>query len=115
MSKPSKSNLTAKELRDRLDYSIVSGKFYWKSFPRVAHKFRGKQAGCVEPTGYRIIKVRRVRYLAHRLAWLYITGKWPKDQIDHINGIRDCNAFHNLRECDAWLNIMTRKYLKWEM
>lgn len=37
-------------------------------------------------------------YLEHRLAWLYVTGTWPSDQIDHVNGIRDDNRIFNLRE-----------------
>lgn len=36
--------------------------------------------------------------MAHRLAWLYVHGRWPIADIDHINGIRDDNRFTNLRE-----------------
>jgi hypothetical protein len=43
------------------------------------------------PTGYREIRVGGERYYEHRLAWLYVHGRWPKEQIDHINHKRDDN------------------------
>jgi hypothetical protein len=37
-------------------------------------------------------------YGAARLAWLYVHGEWPKNQIDHINRLRDDNRLVNLRD-----------------
>ena len=58
----------------------------------------GDIAGCDDGQGYIRITVNNKLYKAHHLAWLYMTGLLPKDQIDHINHIRDDNRFINLRE-----------------
>ena len=50
--------------------------------------------------GYFVIYVLGKQYKAHRLAWLYMTGKWPNNHIDHINRNKIDNRFLNLREAD---------------
>lgn len=40
-------------------------------------------------------------YLVHRLAFLYMTGKHPENEIDHVNGDRSDNRWGNLRECSS--------------
>jgi hypothetical protein len=58
----------------------------------------GDIAGSINGEGYLHIMIAGKRYKAHRLAWLYMTGDWPKDQIDHIDGEKANNRFPNLRE-----------------
>ena len=36
-------------------------------------------------------------YVVHRLIFLYVTGEFPKEDVDHINGDRLDNRFENLR------------------
>ena len=54
--------------------------------------------------GYFWVSIRRVMYLAHRLAFLYMTGKHPKNEVDHINGIRLDNRWKNLRQVASFQN-----------
>lgn len=47
--------------------------------------------------GYALCSINGKSYKRARLAWMYMTGEWPKQQIDHINGIRDDDRWCNLR------------------
>ncbi len=102
--------LTAEYLRSILHYDQETGIFTWKV--RTARRVKaGDVAGCSDGDGYRLIKVQSRLYKAHRLAWLYIHGSWPKDQIDHINRIRTDNRIANLREVSNKQNLQnTGKY-----
>jgi hypothetical protein len=37
-------------------------------------------------------------YLAHRLAWFWVYGRWPSGELDHANRIRNDNRIANLRQ-----------------
>lgn len=88
--------LTAERLRDALDYDPETGAIKWLEDRNGGSK-AGAIAGCILADGYRQIMLGRKRYLAHRLAWLYVTGEWPDGEVDHINGDRDDNRLANLR------------------
>lgn len=48
-------------------------------------------------------------HLAHRLAWLYITGSFPNGEIDHINGNGLDNRFCNLRDVIPNDNMLNKR------
>lgn len=63
----------------------------------------------IQANGYVYATYKGKKYQAHRLIWKYVTGEDP-DIIDHINGDRFDNRWHNLRNVDAALNSRnTRK------
>ena len=90
------SDLTADRLRDALSYDCDSGVFRWK-IKSAKHIKIGAATGCKNNSGYLRIRVDGTLYRAHRLAWLYVHGEWPKHEIDHINGIPSDNRICNLR------------------
>lgn len=90
--------ITQEELKEILYYDSETGLFTRKTSV-ASNKIKiGSIAGCKNNIGYIQIHINYELYLAHRLAWLYKTGNWPKNDIDHINGIRNDNRFCNLRE-----------------
>jgi hypothetical protein len=61
------------------------------------------------PKGYVQILLRTRLYLAHRLAFLWMTGKWPDEEVDHADGNPANNAWHNLRQASRSQNAMNTR------
>jgi hypothetical protein len=101
-----RDSVTVERLRQLLTYDPETGIFTWIVAPR------GHRAGVVagynkRRDGYRTICIDKCHYLAHRLAWFYMTGEWPS-LIDHINGIPDDNRWQNLRLATSSQNCANR-------
>ena len=99
--------LTAEQLRDLLHYDPETGQFTWKD--SVKGRMAGQRAGCLFDRGYRRVRVNYRFYAEHRLVWLYVTGEWPRHQIDHINGQRDDNRIANLRDVCRSTNAQNQR------
>ncbi len=99
-----KTLITQKELKQLLSYDKKTGLFTWISNNPMRASVLGTIAGSVGSKGYVNIEINNRTYKAHRLAWLYVTGSHPTDQIDHKNQKTNDNSFDNLREADNGIN-----------
>lgn len=59
--------------------------------------------------GYLNAWIENSSYLVHRLTFLYMTGVFPKDEVDHINGNRTDNRWKNLRQVTRQENTKNTK------
>ena len=95
---------------DRLTYDPYTGVFRW------VHPGSGRRAdgvaGAKLSIGYVHICFEKKFYYAHRLAVLFMTGRMPLDQVDHINGVKDDNRWSNLRECAQFENAQNKPVVK---
>lgn len=93
--------LTAQRLRELHAYNPDTG-----VFTRLQSRggyLAGAESGTTNTIGYRVIRIDKVDYYAHRLAFLFMTGEIPAI-VDHINGNRSDNRFINLRPSSKKLN-----------
>lgn len=103
--------LTKDRLKELLNYNPDTGIFTRLTAPTNKVKI-GDVSGSINKKGYIEIKVDYKKYLAHRLAHLYMTGNFPKNQIDHIDGIKNNNAWTNLRDVTPAENSQNRRTAK---
>jgi hypothetical protein len=124
------AELTFAEISKLLKYEPETGKLFW--LPRPASMFPGSPHGSPEAVakmwnkrfagkeamtasmgnGYRVGNLLKRSYLAHRVAWFLVTGSWPENHIDHINGNPSDNRIENLRDvarCENMRNTRIHK------
>ena len=88
--------ITHSRLLEVLHYDPDSGEFTYR-VKRGSRVPVGGRAG-TESGEHRYIwiGIDYQRYSAHRLAWFYMTGSWPAEEVDH----RDCDPYNN-----RWANL----------
>lgn len=105
--------LTQNELKKLLKYDKDTGIFTRISAHPKQPYLIGKKAGCekVNKDGKRYIHIiiKNQSYYAHRLAFLYVKGEFPKNEVDHINGSGIDNSWKNLRDVTPLRNAKNRR------
>jgi hypothetical protein len=96
--------LTQSRLKELLHYCAETGVFTWIAKPN-RNIVIGSIAGAIHSHGYIHVNVDGKRYYAHRLAWFYVNGCWPKFEIDHINLDKKDNRIVNLRDITHGENL----------
>lgn len=108
--------------RELLDYSPAAGTLVWRrrarrwfktdrDHSRWNNRFAGRPAGSLrKKVRCRVLVVALFdrQYIAHRIIWLWMTGRWPTCQIDHENRKSADNRWCNLREATAQINGRNR-------
>ncbi len=98
--------LTAEQLKALIHYDPTTG-----LITRLKGAKKNGPCGHLTHNGYLAMSINGSYYRAHRLAWLYVYGEWPIDQLDHINAVRTDNRIANLRQCTHMENAQnTRLY-----
>jgi hypothetical protein len=100
-----------KYLSEAFSYDPENGTLIWKRRP-INHfadsmragqwntKYAGREAGSIDGSGYKMVRIAGGAFACHRLIWILVHGHLPASLIDHINGIRSDNRLINLREAD---------------
>jgi hypothetical protein len=113
--------LTQEIVRELLDYDPLTGLLTWRrrdrrwfTSDRIWNSWNTKHAGkpaftARDTYGHAHGSIFGKLYLAHRVIWLWMTGRWPYPEIDHINHKRADNPWTNLEEVTGAENIARRR------
>lgn len=101
--------LTAERLREVLSYDPLTGRWRWLVSCRAVKA--GDEAGWVDDR-YNRIAVDGRTYRSTHLAWLYMTGDWPPEQVDHENTVSLDDRWDNLRLASQGENQANRKVFR---
>lgn len=99
--------MTQDELKELVSYDPNTGIFL--RLKKTSNRINMSSAsGWRDAYGYIELTLAGKRCKAHRMAWLYMTGKAPSKEIDHINRVKDDNRFCNLRDVGRLENELNK-------
>lgn len=96
------ADLTQERVKELFLYAPESGELSWRVAPVQVRKNSSIRT-------YKLFGVNGRSYRAHRLIWLYMTGKWPTYFIDHKDGNHLNNRWENLREATPQQNVRNQR------
>lgn len=102
--------LTQEKLKELIDYNQETGIFTNK-VTRNSRAVKGAQLNPKNHGRYGVVTINKIKYRLHRLAWFYVYGIWPENQIDHINGDTTDNRICNLRDATNQQNQYNSKVI----
>lgn len=88
-------DITQTKLLEAFNYNKETGELSHKHDS--SNGLSGEIATSFQSGGYLTVRINSIDYLAHRIIFFMVIGKWPI-QIDHINHARDDNRWVNMRE-----------------
>ena len=101
------NDLSPAFIRKTFDYNPETGELRWAV--RLSTRIRvGNLAGTLDDQGRIKIGIRGKDYFAHRIIWVWMTGFWPKKEVDHRNEVKSDNWWKNLREATPSQNHRNR-------
>jgi len=103
--------LDATTVRALFSYNPETGEFT-RLVTQGKRRTKSGKVGSDDLYGYKTTRIGGKSYKLHRLAWLYMTGEWPRGDVDHINGARSDNRFCNLRDVPRKTNLENRRAAK---
>lgn len=99
--------LTAEHLHTLVHYDPETGVMTWLK-KLSARQYVGDSVGSLKDNGYVWTKIYRKSYAVHRLVWLYMTGAWPTDEVEHVDRNRANNKWVNLENATHQENAGNR-------
>lgn len=94
--------ITQAELKEHLAYNPDTGEWFRHS--------TGQHPASRNSSGYRQISINKTLYSSSKLAFLYMAGEWPSEEVDHINLIRHDDRWCNLRQATRSENSRNKSY-----
>lgn len=114
------ARLSADVVRELLDYDAATGQFtfrrrglHWFKSQRACNawnaRFEGRPTGTDNGAGYTSLRLLGMSYKAHRVAWMWVFGKQPDGEIDHVNQDPSDNRIENLRVASRAANQQNQR------